>query len=143
MKNNWDLSDYETVKDIQIKKYVGMIFLFLITIGIIIILCKFNLEIYEEYILIKDGENFSMMVESEQISFLEKNETLYIDHKEYHYTILNVDSNYTNINNVIYQTIYINPYNYNTEAVITNCYLLRKKQTIYEMIIEFIKGGKT
>lgn len=122
---------------------MGIIFLFLITIGICIILYKFDIEVYEKYALIQNGEDFSMMIESEQIHFFEENETLYIDNKKYNYTILEVDRNYTNINNVIYQTIYINPYNYKTDSVITNCYLLRKKQTIFEMIIEFIKGGKT
>ncbi len=141
MKNNWDLSDYETIKEIHLKKAGSFLFLFLTTVGIILIICKFHIEVYEKYTLIKNEDHFSMITESEKVPILEKNSILYIDNQKYHYTILNIEKDYTNINNIIYQTIYIDPYNYHTNAIITNCYLLRKRETIFEYLLEFIKGG--
>lgn len=141
MKNNWDFSDYEIIKEIHFQKRFQIFFLLLITIGILILLFKFDIEVYEKYTLIQNEHQFSMIIRSDQVSFLEKNKILYIDRQKYDYTILNVDSNYTNVNDVIYQTVSIDPYNYKTDAIVTECYLLRKKQTIFEFLIEFIKGG--
>lgn len=141
MKNNWDFSDYEIIQEIHFQKRFQIFFLLLITVGILILLFKFDIEVYEKYTLIQKEHQFSMIIRSDQVSFLEKNKTLYIDREKYDYTILNVDSNYTNVNDVIYQTVSIDPYNYKTDAIVTECYLLRKKQTIFEFLIEFIKGG--
>ncbi len=141
MKNNWNFSDYEIIKEIHFQKRFQIFFLLLITVGILILLFKFDIEVYEKYTLIQNEHQFSMIIRSDQVSFLEKNKILYIDRQKYNYTILNVDSNYTNVNDVIYQTVSIDPYNYKTDAIVTECYLLRKKQTIFEFLIEFIKGG--
>ena len=37
---------------------------------------------------------------------------------------------YSNLNGNIYQTIYISPYNYKTNAIITECYILKSKKMV-------------
>ena len=118
-----------------------IIVIFLITIGIIIILCKFKFSIYEKQTLIKDNEQHYLIVNSKDIDYYTNNKSLFINQKEYEYEIIKINNDYSNTDNNIYQTIYISPYNYKTDAVITACYFLKSRKTIYESIIEFITGG--
>lgn len=141
MKNQFDLKDYALIQDKENNNWLFMIIIFLITIGIFIILYKFEFSIYEKHTLIKNNNQFFIMINSNKIADFQKEKDIYINKKKYQFEITSINQDYTNVDGNIYQTIYINPYNYKTDAIITECYFLKSKQTIYELIIEFIKGG--
>ena len=141
MKNQFDLNDYNLIQDKENNNWLFMIVIFLITIGIFIILYKFEFSIYEKQTLIKDNNQYFFTINSTEINDFENKKYVYINQKKYKFEIININQDYTNVNDNIYQTIYISPYNYKTDAIITECYFLKSKQTIYELIIEFIKGG--
>jgi len=141
MKNNFDIEDYKMIQDKENNNWLFTLIIFLITIGIIIILCKFKFYIYEKQTLIKDNEQYYLIVNSKDINYFTNNKILTINKKEYKYKVTKVSNDYSNIENNIYQTIYIKPYNYESKAVITECYFLKSSKTIYEIIIEFITGG--
>jgi len=104
-------------------------------------LFKFEFSVYESQTLIKDNEKYLMVIDSRKINELENKKYIYIDQEKYKFDIIEISKDYSNINGSIYQTLYINPYNYKTDAIITDCYILKSKRTIYESVIEFIKGG--
>lgn len=141
MKNNWTIQDYQLVVQESRLSRFPIIFILLFVIGILIVCYKFNFQIYEKYNLIKDNRGYLLIVDSLKIPELEKNSVIYIQNKRYKYTITEVDSDYSNINGNIYQTIHIDPYNYKTEAILSECFLLKENKTIFQMIIEFIQGG--
>jgi len=141
MKNNWALEDYKLIQDKNDKIWPYMLVLLFITIGIIIILCKFNFQLYEKQTLIKNDNSYILIVDSTKIEELKSNSNIYINKKRYKYNIEKISQDYSNVNGIIYQTIHINPYNYKTEAIITDCYFLKSKKTIIEMLFEFIEGG--
>lgn len=141
MKNNWTMEDYQWIQDKNKKTRLWMVVLFLITIEIFIILCKFDFHVYDKQTLIKNNEDFLLIVDSKKINELESESYIYINYKKYQFDITEISTDYTNIDGNIYQTIHINPYNYKTDSIITECYFLKSKKTIWQMIIEFIKGG--
>jgi len=141
MKNNWALEDYKLIQDKNDKIWPYMLVLLFITIGIIIILCKFNFQLYEKQTLIKNDNSYILIVDSTKIEELKSNSNIYINKKRYKYNNKKISQDYSNVNGIIYQTIHINPYNYKTEAIITDCYFLKSKKTIIEMLFEFIEGG--
>lgn len=141
MKSNWTIQDYQLVEGKRKISYLPVALILLFVVGIIIICCKFNFQIYEKYHLIKDKEEYLLIVDSTKVSELESNSNIYIQNQKYKYKITEISSDYSNINGNIYQTIHINPYNYKTEAMISECFLLKKNKTIFQMIIEFIQGG--
>lgn len=141
MKSNWTIQDYQLIEGESKISYLPVVLILLFVVGIIIICYKFNFQIYEKYNLIRDNEEYLLIVDSSRISELESNSNIYIKNKKYKYTITEISSDYSNINGNIYQTIHINPYNYKTEAIISECFLLKKNMTIFHMIIGFIQGG--
>ena len=140
MKNSWDFDDYKAIDEIRNKSYILPVSFILLIVGIII-LYKFNFYTYEKYSLIKVEDYFSVIVSSDEINFIESNNCIYINNNKYNYRILKVDSNYNNIDNIIYQTVYIDIDNYSTEAFISNSYILKNKGTLLNRIIKFITGG--
>lgn len=141
MKNNFDIEDYKLIQDKENNNWLLMVIIFLLTIGIIIILCKLKFFVYEKQTLIKDNNQYYLIVNSKDIDNLINNKIIYINQKEYRYEITKISNDYSNIDNNIYQSIYINPYNYKTDSIITECYFLKSDKTIYELIIEFVRGG--
>lgn len=141
MKNNWTIQDYQLMEHTKKVSCLPIVFILLFVIGISIICYKFDFQIYEKYNLIKDGKQYLLVVDSLKLSELESNSNIYIKNRKYKYEIIEISSDYSNINGNIYQTIHINPYNYKTEAIISECFLLKKKKTIFQIIIEFIRGG--
>ncbi len=141
MKNNFDIEDYKLIQDKENNNWLMILILFLLTIGIFIILYKFEFSIYEKQTLIKDNEQYYLITNSKNIDYYINNKKLFINQKEYKYEIIKISNNYSTLDNNIYQTIYINPYNYKTNGIITECYFLKSKKTIYETIVEFITGG--
>jgi len=141
MKNNFDFEDYILIQDKK-EKYSKFIFIIVLTlIGIIILLYKFEFQVYLKQTLIKDNDNYILIVNSNDLAFYENNQEIYINNKKYTYDIVQIDNNYSNSNNNIYQSLYIKPYNYNTKAIITECYFLKSNNTIFEKLIKFITGG--
>lgn len=140
MKNNFDIFDYQLIQDEQEKYLFLKLVLFLVVIGIIIILYKFEFQVYEKRTLIKNKENYILVIDSRLIDTYKNKEYIYINQKKYAYNIEKVDDSYTSSNDIIYQTLYLNLYNYKSDALVTDCYFLKKKSTIYEEIIKFIKG---
>lgn len=141
MKNNWTIQDYQLIEKENRIGWGRMVFLIVFIIVMFIILCKFNFQTYEKYILIKEDDRFLFMVDSKKIPDIEANSYLYIQNRRYEYQIESISSDYSNIDGNIYQIIYINPYNYKTDAITTDCYFLKSSETIFQMLIEFIKGG--
>ena len=143
MKSNWNIQDYEMMQELKIKNWpcIGIIFIFMI--GIVILVVKFPFQIYEKEILFQQENRFFLMVDSKKISFLEQQKQVYINHDQYSYDVVAVDTNYTTLNNTLYQIIYINLYSFQTDAATTECYFLKKNQTLLEMILEWMKGEKT
>jgi non-ribosomal peptide synthetase component E (peptide arylation enzyme) len=143
MKNNLTIEDYYLFQDKNKSSKIVITFLLLLLIGIIIILCKFNFQVYEMQTLIKNNDDFLLIVDSRKISEIESNSYFYIGNKKYQYKITEIESEYSNVNDIIYQTIHISPYNYKTDSIITEIYFLKSNKSIMTMIIEFIKGGLT
>lgn len=141
MKNDWTLEDYQIIQNEKDKSWLCLVVLFLTMIGIIVVIYRFKFQVYEKQTLIKSDDEFLLVVDSRKISEIESNPYIYINHKKYRYAIEMISKDYTNINNDIYQTIHINPYNYNTDSIVTECYFLKSENSILEMIIKFIKGG--
>lgn len=141
MKNNWSIKDYQLIQETRKNNWPYMLVLFLVTIGILIILYKFNFQIYETETLVKNDQDFLLIVDSSKINEIEKNSYIYINQNKYLYDIIEIDKDYSNINDNIYQTVHINIHNYKTDAIITECHFLKESKSIYQMIIEFIEGG--
>lgn len=141
MKNNWTLEDYKWIQDKKENNRLLMVVLCLGIIGIFLVLYKFNFEVYQENTLIKNEDDFLLIVESQAIEELKVRSYIYINNKAYQYEIVEIEKDYSNINNIIYQTIHIKLNNYQTDSIVTKCHFLKRKKSIYQMIIEFIKGG--
>lgn len=141
MKNNWTIQDYQLIEKTRKVSWLPIVFILLFVIVILMVCYKFDFRIYEKYNLIKDGKKYLLIVNSLKLSELESNSNIYIQNKKYKYKIIEISSDYSNIDGNIYQTIHINPYNYKTEAIVSECFLLKKKKTIFHIIIEFIQGG--
>lgn len=140
MKNNWNFDDYQVTREIKDSYKILPSLLFILIIGIIIILYKFQFFIYWHQSLIKVDDYYSLLVDSNRVNYLEQNTDIYIKQKKYSYEIKKIDSEYTSINGTIYQTVYLDLPNYQTDAVITECQFLFSKKTIIENIMEFMKG---
>lgn len=141
MKNNFTLEDYRIIKGKTIKLGKHITVLILIIIGLLIICSKVNFKVYEKYSLIKDNDNFIMVVSSNKLKELEDNNTIYINSKEYKYEIVSIDFNYSNINDTIFQSISIKLLAYDTNAIVTDAYLLKSDKNLYQMFVDFIEGG--
>lgn len=141
MKNQFDLGDYYLIQDDEKSYWLLNVVLFLVTIGIFIILYKFEFSVFEMQTLVKDGNQFLLTISSENINDIEDIDSIYIKGKKYKFDIIKIDQDYTNINNIIYQTVTIDINKYKTDALVTKSYFLKSKQTIYELFFKFIKGG--
>lgn len=141
IKNQFSIDDYKLIQDIKSKDGLFTVVMFLLMIGIFIILCKFDFSVYEKYSLIKEDNNFIVLVNSIKINEFKNNKFIYINDKKYRFKIVKIDQNYTSIEDNIYQSIYVYPYNYKTDAVITEGYFLKSKKPLYKLIIDFIRGG--
>lgn len=139
MKNNFTIEDYQILKEEHKSMWLYVIVISIITIGILIILFKLDFQVYEKHLLLKDDNSYTLIIDSTKIDKLTP--YIYINQKKYKYKIIEISKEYSNIDSIIYQTIHINPYNYKTDAIVTECYFLKSKKTIYEMIANFIRGG--
>ena len=142
MKNNWDFEDYEIIKELKSNHNIALN-MFIIFIGVIVIvMSKLDFYIYDNKLLIKENDNYSFIIPSKKISFFENNRDIYINQKKYNYDIVEIDSNYQNINDTIYQNVYIKIDNYKTNAILTECSFLKEKTTILNKVFKLITGGR-
>lgn len=140
MKNNFDIDDYKMCLDIKENSKLLPIIILLLVIGIVFILYKFNIKVFEQYTLIKENDNYLLIVDSSKVSYLEKEEMIYIDGKEYIFDLEEISEDYTVIDNIIFQTITLEIFDYSSKAKTTTCHFLKSNQTIFQRIIEFMKG---
>ena len=140
MKNNLTVEEYVEIHGTNKKSKFYIILLGIIIIGIIFIIYKFDFKVYSEFKLMKKDNEYLFILNSEQLELLKKQKTIYINQTLYRYKIKRIEEDYTVIDNEVYQSVYIDPYNYKQESVITKCSLLISDNTILEMIIEFMKG---
>lgn len=142
MKTNIDFNEYEKFKDNSYKNRLLIVVIIFVLVVTVLILYKFDFKIYKENTLIKEENSYTMILNSNDISFIENTSNLYINRKKYSYKIIKIDADYTNINNIIYQKVHIKVHNYKTEAIVSECYFLKSKKSILKSLIEFIRGGK-
>lgn len=88
MKNQFDLKDYALIQDKENNNWLFMIIIFLITIGIFIILYKFEFSIYEKHTLIKNNNQFFIMINSNKIADFQKERDIYINKKSINLKLL-------------------------------------------------------
>ena len=141
MKNQFDLNDYYLIQDDESSHWLLNVVLFLVTIGIFIILYKFEFSVFEMQTLVKDGNQFLLTINSENINSIEEIDNIYINGKKYKFDIIEISQDYTNINNNIYQTVTIDISKYKTDALVIKSYFLKSKQTIFKHLFKFIEGG--
>lgn len=142
MKNVWTIADYQLMQDIKLKHSILIVPILIITIGMIYILCQYEFLIYEKQTLIKENNDYEMIVASKEITDIKNRSTLYINNQEYTYTVKKVNTDYMNLNNEIYQTIYLELSNYQTDAMMTECYFIKSRKSILNMLLDYLKGVK-
>ena len=140
MKKAYSIQEYNYIYDNKRNNTFRLIFIMLI-IGIIIILFKYDFYIYEENILIKENDNYKLVVDATNINKISKNKYIYINNKKYKYKFVKEELDYVNNNGTILETIQINIPNYNNEANIIKCHFLKNKKTLINIIIDNIRGG--
>ena len=141
MMKPYNLQEIDIVYDTKKSNKISYVIIILLLIEIFIILYKFNFRVYSKYTFIKQDNSYVSVIDSREISSLEESKHLYINNKKYKYKILKVDSELTNINGVIFQSIYITPINYSSNANILECFIIKSNETIIDTIIKFIRGG--
>ena len=134
----YNLQEYNMIFDTKRKNYLSGLIVAFILIGIIIFIFKFNFYVYEKYFLIKNNDNYSMIVDATKIDKL--NDYIYINNRRYKYKVISINDDYQTINGTIYQTVYIK-LDYGSNSNIIECYFLKSKKTVINMIIEALKGG--
>ena len=139
--NPYNYQEYKIIKDKVLKHNFYKIFIILFIIGIIILISKFNFKVYEKYIIIKNNNDYNLIVSIEEIDSINNNKYIYINNKKYSYKVKKIEDNYQNINGTIIKNITISIKDYKTLNDYTYCYFLKNSDTFFSMIIKFIKGG--
>ena len=139
--NPYNYQEYKIIKDKALKHNFYKISIILFIIGIIILISKFNFKVYEKYIIIKNNNDYNLIVSIEEIDSINNNKYIYINNKKYSYKVKKIDDNYQNINGTIIKNITISIKDYKTLNDYTYCYFLKNSDTFFSMIIKFIKGG--
>ena len=139
MKNAYNFTEYDIIFKNNKSHKIFILLVSIFLIGIIFIICRFKFKVYEKYLLIKNNEEYVLINNIENNSLITNNKTLLIDNKEYYYKINSIDEDYTNINNMIYQTIHIS-INYN-KSNYTYAYILKENNTLLNIILKSITGG--
>lgn len=139
--NPYSFLEYEIINSKYKRNKKYKIFIVVFLIGIILFLSKFKFQIYEKNVLFKEDNGYFMVVDATKLDFYQNHKTLLINNIKYNYAITNIDSEYSNINGTIYQTIYLSLKNYDNNSNFKYCYFLIKSETLLKMIFEFITGG--
>lgn len=141
MKNSYNLQEFELVKETKSSNKIINMLLIIFIIGIFIIIYKFNFKIYIKYELLNENNNYMILAESNQINYIEKYKYIYINKMKYNYRINYIDPEYINISGTLYQKVFVDIKNYDTNANIIDIYFLKSNNTIFDTLIKFITGG--
>ena len=133
----YNLQEYDFINEKISHNYFGSFIIIFLIIGIVVIISKFNFYIYEKNVLIYEDNNYSLVIDATKIDNLDKN--IYINKKKYTFKIKDI-SNYQNINGTIYAVVNID-LDYKSKSKVTECYFLKDKNTILNMLVKFIQGG--
>ena len=133
----YNLQEYDFINEKISHNYFGSFIIIFLIIGIVVIISKFNFYIYEKNVLIYEDNNYSLVIDATKIDDLDKN--IYINKKKYTFKIKDI-SNYQNINGTIYAVVNID-LDYKSKSKVIECYFLKDKNTILNMLVKFIQGG--
>lgn len=140
MMKPYNFSEYNLLLDKRDDNFMYKIVVSLFIIGIIFLIFKFKLYIYEKNILFKVDNYYGIVVNINQINELFTTSKIIINKQEYTYKVMKIDDEFSNINGTIYQTLYLD-IDYPNVSKVLECRFLKKKSTILGILIEFIKGG--
>ena len=139
--NPYNYQEYKIIREKALSNKLYKLFIILFLIGMIFLIYKFNFNVYDKYILIKDNDKYNLVVSIENIDYITKNKYIFIDNKKYSYKIDKISNNYENINGTLFKNITILVDGYKMNNDYSYCFFLRKSDTFLTMIIKFIKGG--
>ena len=139
--NPYSFQEYKIIKDKTLSNRSYKLFIILFLIGMVYLICKFDFNVYEKYIILKDNNKYNLVVSMEDIDYINRNKYIFIDNKKYSYKIEKISNSYENINGTLFKNITISIKNYKMFNDYSYCFFLRKNDTFFNMIIKFIKGG--
>ncbi len=132
-------------KSIKIPPFYKMLLLVFIIIFIYLLLTKISLyDVYDARIVRMEDEYYAQVLVPLNNQVFIQNNIFLVDHKEYKYKIYNIEENYVSYNNVNYMLVNVIS-NLDESYNIENNYLKikqrRKKDTLFNIILEKIKEG--
>lgn len=138
MKNPYSSQEYEIVENTKrISNFIKIITVLILIIEIVIIY-KFNYKVYIKSILLKYEDYYTLSIPIDEIDLLNSKE-IYINNLKYNYEIYKSEIN--NLNNILYETVYIKIKEYDSNLDYTNCFILKSNKSIFDFIVKFIEGG--
>lgn len=140
-----DMSLIISNKSIKIPPFYKMLLLVFIIIFIYLLLTKISLyDVYDARIVRMEDEYYAQVLVPLNNQVFIQNNIFLVDHKEYKYKIYNIEENYVSYNNVNYMLVNVIS-NLDESYNIENNYLKikqkRKKDTLFNIILEKIKEG--
>lgn len=142
MKNKWTIEDYNLVKNQKLSIKSALVITTISLIAVVLIICKFKIQSYIKVQILKEEDNYFLILNPDQLDKFLDNEAIFIKNKKYKYELEEIEE-YTVIEGNAYQTVHIIPHNYETKKSITDAYLLIDEKTVIERVFEFIKGEIT
>ena len=139
--NPYDFQEYRIIREKTLSNKLYRLFIILFLIGMIFLIFKFDFNVYEKYILIKEDNNYNLIASIEDIDYITKSKFIYIDNKKYSYKIGKISNKYENINGTLFRNITILIDDYKMVDDYSYCFFLRKSDTFLNMMIKFIRGG--
>ena len=139
--NPYNFHEYKIIKEKALSNKFYKIFILIFIIGMIILISKFDFKTYEKYIIIKNKNNYNLIISIEDINFITNNKHIFIDNKRYSYKIEKISDSYQSIDGTLVKDIEISIKDYKMNNDYSYCFFLRNKDTFLNMIIKFIKGG--
>lgn len=132
-------------KSIKIPPFYKMLLLVFIIIFIYLLLTKISLyDVYDARIVRMEDEYYAQVLVPLNNQVFIQNNIFLVDRKEYKYKIYNIEENYVSYNNVNYMLVNVIS-NLDESYNIENNYLKikqrRKKDTLFNIILEKIKEG--
>lgn len=141
MKKPYSFAEYNLILENRRNDNLFKLVVIIFIIGIIILICKFKFYIYQDNVLLKMEDNYELVADINSIDKISTSKKIFINNKQYDYNTIQNDDNLSNINGTIYERLLINIPDYTENNKIIKCSFLIKKETILDMLFEFIQGG--
>ena len=141
MKKPFSFAEYNIILDDRANYNLYKVVISIFIIVIIILICKFKFYVYQTNILLRKDNYYELVIEMNQINNISTSKKIIINKKEYAYRIVDYGNNYSNINGTIYHTILIEIKEYISNDDVIECSFLKKKETLLDMLLEFMQGG--